>query len=320
MNNYTWLQQKLHQFALSSQFMRETAFELEHSNIEIQKKSDKNIFVAGLARSGTTILLNAIFKSDLFASLTYKDMPFVLAPNLWSHVYPEKNKSTLIERAHKDGIKISTASPEAFEEVFWKTFDDSHKDSIIKFKTYIQSIKKKYNKNRYLSKNNQNIKRLELISSIFPSSVILVPFRNPLQHANSLLNQHKKFLEYSSNDKFISKYMSWIGHEEFGPNYKPFFTENLYYSCDLEINHWLEQWHRAYQKLFLLATKSSNIHLVSYEKLCDSISYWHQILDILDISEHYHFSFNESIKVVNEEIDSCLVDKSMSLYQQLNSY
>ena len=29
MNNYSWLQQKLHQFALSSQFMRETTFDVD---------------------------------------------------------------------------------------------------------------------------------------------------------------------------------------------------------------------------------------------------------------------------------------------------
>ena len=73
-----------------------------------------------MARSGSTILLNSIYKTDIFASLTYADMPFVLAPNLWSKISLIRSKSNLIlkERAHKDGIKISTSSPEAFEEVF----------------------------------------------------------------------------------------------------------------------------------------------------------------------------------------------------------
>ena len=39
-----------------------------------------------MARSGSTILLNSIYKTDIFASLTYADMPFVLAPNLWSKI------------------------------------------------------------------------------------------------------------------------------------------------------------------------------------------------------------------------------------------
>tara|TARA_Y100001978_G_C23356593_1_gene274522 strand:- start:191 stop:337 length:147 start_codon:yes stop_codon:yes gene_type:complete len=32
MNNYSWLEQKLHEFALSSQFMREVTFDFENSN------------------------------------------------------------------------------------------------------------------------------------------------------------------------------------------------------------------------------------------------------------------------------------------------
>ena len=84
MNNYSWLQQKLHQFALSSKFMREVMFDVESSTISTNQTNDNHVFVAGLARSGTTILLNAIYKSNEFASLSYKDMPFVLAPNLWS--------------------------------------------------------------------------------------------------------------------------------------------------------------------------------------------------------------------------------------------
>ena len=96
-------------------------------------------FVSGLARSGTTILLNAIYESDEFSSLSYKDMPFVLAPNLWSKLsFAIKKDIDLVERAHGDGIKVSTDSPEAFEEVFWMTFDKGDKDTQEKFKNYVQ--------------------------------------------------------------------------------------------------------------------------------------------------------------------------------------
>ena len=72
------------------------------------------------------------------------------------------------ERAHGDGIKISSESPEAFEEVFWKTFADEEEEELAeKFRIYVRNIMHKYKKKRYLSKNNQNIRRLELISSIF---------------------------------------------------------------------------------------------------------------------------------------------------------
>ena len=120
MNNYSWLEQKLHKFALSSQFMREVTFDFESTNISSSRETGDHVFIAGLARAGTTILLNALYKSNIFASLSYADMPFVLAPNLWSKIsFKKKNlKLKERERAHGDGIKVSTESPEAFEEVF----------------------------------------------------------------------------------------------------------------------------------------------------------------------------------------------------------
>ena len=87
--------------------MRETAFDVETSLISHKETNDDNVFVAGLARSGTTILLNALYSSNQFSSLSYKDMPFVLAPNLWSRLSFKKQESNLVERAHGDGIKVS---------------------------------------------------------------------------------------------------------------------------------------------------------------------------------------------------------------------
>ena len=86
MNNYSWLEQKLHQFALSSQFMREVTFDFESTNFASSSETGDHVFITGLARAGTTIFLNALYKSNLFASLSYADMPFVLAPNLWSKI------------------------------------------------------------------------------------------------------------------------------------------------------------------------------------------------------------------------------------------
>ena len=42
----------------------------------------KNFFVTGLARSGTTQLLNSLYKTG-FSSYTYSDMPFLFSPNMW---------------------------------------------------------------------------------------------------------------------------------------------------------------------------------------------------------------------------------------------
>ncbi len=317
MNNYSWIQKKLHQFALSSQFMRESSFDFESSFLSINPKKDNHVFIAGLARSGSTILLNAIYQSKLFASLTYCDMPFVLAPNLFSKILFSQKKFVLKERMHDDGIKYSLESPEALEEVFWKTFPHDNKESIGKFIIYLGMIMRKYNKNRYLSKNNQNIKKIEIISKNFKRSQILIPFRDPLQQGYSLLSQHKKFIDKSKIDKFISYYLKWIGHTEFGPNYIPINNANLKFINTMDINHWLEQWYLSYSYLFYSFKKHQNINFICYEKLCSDQKYWFTIIDLLKIDKKYQFEFKESKKNFSKNIDSKLLLNVKSLYAQL---
>jgi len=317
MNNYSWLQQRLHQIALSSQFMREVTFDFESSSASMTQKNDNHVFVVGLARSGTTVLLNALYESSEFASLSYKDMPFVLAPNLWSKLSFTNKDIKLVERAHGDGIKISLESPEAFEEVFWMTFNENNEGTKEKFKTYTQLIKQRYHKERYLSKNNQNIRRLELISSAFPHSKILIPFRDPAQHANSLLTQHQKFIEDSKKDKFIYNYMKWIGHTEFGPNYIPIHNKNLSFKNDLDINHWLEQWYLTYLNSHESFEDKDNVHFICYEKLCTSKEYWLSILKMLGIKKTYDFTFQESQKEITLDLDSNISSIANALYFEL---
>lgn len=320
MNNYSWLQQRLHQLALSSQFMRETTFDVESSMLSPTNATDNHVFIAGLARSGSTILLNAIYQSDAFASLTYADMPFVLSPNFWAKISSNKKHTEAVERAHGDGIKVSTKSPEAFEEVFWRTFDDNDSESIEKFKTYVQLITHKYQKNRYLSKNNQNIRRLELITELFPDAKILIPFREPTQHAYSLLTQHKKFIKNSENDNFISNYMQWIGHTEFGPNYIPIHNKNLNFKDDAGINHWVEQWYLTYKECQESLQANKNVQFVCYEKLCHTKEYWFEILNFLAIDTKYEFAFKESKRHLSIVIDENLNHKTSAIYNQLRCY
>ena len=318
MDNYSFLEKVLHKFALSSQFFREVAFDVETSIFSKEVYSDKHVFISGLARAGTTILLNSIYQSDTFASLTYADMPFVLAPNLWSKISFIKSNSDLKERAHGDGIKFSTESPEAFEEVFWKTFDEDEEETFDKFNLYINNILTKYKKRRYLSKNNQNIRRISKISNFFPRSKILIPFRDPLQHSYSLLRQHEKFINLSKENRFISKYMELIGHTEFGPNYIAISKRNLLFKNPYDINHWIEQWYLTYKDCLDNLIYKKNVHFISYAKLCNSREYWFSILDLLEINNKYHFKFKEAKKKIADEVDSNLIKKTTILYSELS--
>ena len=318
MNNYSWLQQILHKLALSSDFMRTVSFDVENLLTSQIEESDNHVFITGLARSGSTILLNALYESKIFSSLLYKDMPFVLAPNLWSKLSFTNKDIDLVERSHGDGIKISLESPEAFEEVFWKTYNDKKDDSIKKFQTYISLINAKNKKNRYLSKNNQNINRIELINRIFPKSKILILYRNPIQQSHSLLTQHKRFIKASEKDKFISHYMNLIGHTEFGPNYTPINKKEIKYDDNFELNHWIEQWYLTYRSCFNAFRGNKNIHFVCYEDLCRSKDYWIKILKMLNIEIIYNFDFKESRNEVDSRLDNNLVNKALDIYSKLS--
>ncbi len=318
MDNYSWLQKKIHKIALSSQFMREITFDVERALFTSIQDSNEHLFICGLARSGTTVLLNSLYHSNEFASLSYQDMPFVLAPNLWSKMSFLKKETPYIERAHGDGIEISLRSPEAFEEVFWRTFDETEISTEKKFANYVHRINQRYQKNRYLSKNNQNINRLNLILKIFPTAKILIPFRLPLQHSYSLLNQHKKFIHKSKTNRFISDYMKWTCHTEFGPNYEPLHNIDIKHTNFLEINHWLEQWFLTYERCFKLHQKNKRIKFVCFEKLCSDNNYWKNILKFSKVKTKFPFDFVRATKSVEIRCDKKLFTKSEDLYEQLN--
>ena len=83
--------------------------------------SKSHVFVCGLPRSGTTILMRSLYETGQFASLTYRDMPFVVSPNLWSKISDSNIKPmSAKERLHGDNVKVNIDSPEALEEVFWR--------------------------------------------------------------------------------------------------------------------------------------------------------------------------------------------------------
>ena len=74
MQNYSGLQKFLHDFVLSKKFINKSLYEIEKiiylKNEDIKNQS--HIFISSLPRSGTTSLLNFIYSSNQYASLTYK--------------------------------------------------------------------------------------------------------------------------------------------------------------------------------------------------------------------------------------------------------
>jgi len=83
---------------------------------------DRPVFLTGLARSGTTILLTLLSQTDGVATHRYRDFPFLEIPFLWNWFqdrFASQSASSPQERIHADRIEITPDSPEAFEEPLW---------------------------------------------------------------------------------------------------------------------------------------------------------------------------------------------------------
>lgn len=334
---YNTFSKLFHFLAIGSDSRCEFMFDIERSIFSKNINSDDNhIFVCGLARSGTTVFMRAIYNSGEFASLTYRDMPFLLMPNIWGKIsFFGSMKVSESERAHGDGIKINYDSPEALEEVFWRVFTGKqyiyndilslytvNSDTLKVYKDYVSLICLHNRKKRYLSKNNNNILRVNSIIKLFPASSIIILFRNPLAQSSSLLNQHKLFSEKHSSDIFTRKYMGWLVHHEFGLDHKVFDFHNrkkkFSYNDPFLLEHWLEQWIHVYKNLVQRYSHSSNVYFICYEDLCsDKFGeiIWNKITNKFRIS-----STNTNFKnanIISKIESSVLLDSANEVYSQM---
>ena len=91
---------------------------------------DRPIFICGLARAGTTILLELLAQHPDTGTFRYQDYPFPMLPTWWDKMNWARN-ITPVERSHKDGITVTPESPEAMEEMIWMHFfPDCHDPKI----------------------------------------------------------------------------------------------------------------------------------------------------------------------------------------------
>ena len=278
MQNYNYLQRLLHDFVLSKKIITKSLFELEKILLLKNRKinDESHIFITGLPRSGTTSILNFLFSSEEYGSLTYKNMPFILSPN-FSKLLNSKNTSK-IERLHGDGIIFDDNSPEALDEIF---FNNSEEFVIKELVNYLNLILLSKKQKKYLSKNNLNYKRINLISSILPNSIFIIPIREPLQHSYSLLKQHINFSKLQKENDFIRRYMNYLGHNEFGLNHKS-WSKPIKFKSFENIDYWLEQWLLFYKNIWINFNNKKNCIFVSYEDLTNP-NYIKMILERINI-------------------------------------
>jgi len=229
------------------------------------------IWITGLARSGSTMLLELLASHPQLASHRYRDFPPVLTPYLWNRLLgfmPLKAEAPA-ERAHHDGIMVTSDSPEAFEEPAWMAFfpglhDATHSallDARVDepaFEQFLRDHMRKLmlvrDRPRYLAKANYDSTRHGYLLKLFPDARFIVPIREPLWHVASLMKQHRLFCAAQTRYPAARRHLARAGHFEFGLDRQPIHCGNADATAEIralwqagcEAEGWALQWAELY--------------------------------------------------------------------------
>jgi hypothetical protein len=196
------------------------------------------IYISGVARAGSTILLETLAQHPDLASHRYRDYPPVFTPYWWNRFLDRvpQRASAPAERTHRDGIAITPESPEAFEEVIWMAFfpglHDPTQSAVFSsatrhpgfeafYRDHIRKLVRVRGGKRYLSKDNYNVSRLEYLLELFPDVRFVIPVRDPVWHIASLMKQHALFCTGEERHPEALRHMQRVGHFEFGLDRRP---------------------------------------------------------------------------------------------------
>lgn len=252
------------------------------------------VYVTGLARSGTTIMLEVLASHDDVVTHRYSDFPGLFTPYWWGKS-SEHSPAKLEERAHGDGLMVSQHSPEAMEEVLWMAhFDHLHdvdRCCVLDANCGNQAFEREYLEHirkllllrsgtRYVAKGNYNMSRLGYIQKILPDAKFIIPIRHPVTHIASLMKQHKLFCRGQQEHPRALDHLRRVGHFEFGLDRRPINLGDQDLVNEI-IHNWQEGaavigWARYWTMLYgwleqQLATNpflSARTKIVRFEDLC----------------------------------------------------
>ena len=271
---------------------------------------DRPIYVTGLARSGTTLLLEILASHPEVATHQYRDFPGLLIPTWWSKSQAGSGSATPTERAHGDRLMVTPSSPEAMEEMLWMAclenlHDPQHNqvlDGSQRFsefdRIYIDHLRKLLlvrKRSRYASKGNYNLTRLGYLKSLFPEARFLVPIREPVGHIASLMKQDTLFRAAQARHPRAVTHLQRVGHFEFGIdlrliNVGDTDTVNSIFElwdAGQTVRGWARYWAMIYGWLHRYLQQEPEIaaatHIVRYDELCDCPE--RQLVDLLGFVE-----------------------------------
>jgi len=262
-------------------------------------KIDRPLYINGLARSGTTILLELLTSHPAVASHKYRDFPLVHMPYCWNWFVERSSSGSneAVERAHKDRIFVSPESPEAMEEILWMAFfprchdpsvsqvlgaEDTYRDFEAFYCDNIRKLLIARKAGRYLSKGNYNVSRIGYVGRLFPDARFIIPVRDPTDHIASLMKQHRLFCEEEARNPKVLAYMQRAGHFEFGLDLRPINFGNLdtvlriqrLWSGGDQVKGWAAYWASVYSFIADVFENDRSLAermlIVDYNDLCEA--------------------------------------------------
>jgi len=260
---------------------------------------DKPVFIAGLARSGSTLLLEIAAACNGVATHRNRDFPLVHIPYIWNKLVDmtPRRANAPKERPHGDRMLVTDESPEAMEEPIWTSFfahlHDPKVDNILGravsnqhfeafYKEHIRKLLLARNGVRYASKGNYNLARLGYLARIFPEARFIIPVRAPVAHIGSLLRQHQRFTQIHRADPRSLAAMRQGGHFEFGVDLRPInfghdgsiHEKMLSQERSTSIEGWALYWREAHRHIHTLLESDPDIKaramIVRFETLCQA--------------------------------------------------
>jgi hypothetical protein len=256
---------------------------------------ERPVYITGLARSGTTILLEILARHPAVATHRYRDFPMLFTPyawNRWLDLVPRKAEAPA-ERSHGDGIAVTSESPEAFEEPLWMAFfpelhDPAHSAVLDAgehhplferfYRDHIRKLLAVRGRRRYVAKGNYNITRIGYLAKLFPDARFVIPVRDPVWHIASLMKQHRLFLDGQRGNPAARRHLRRVGHFEFGADRRPINIGDDEAAAEItalwdageEVRGWARYWAQMHHFIATLAEPGGSIRIVRYEALCAS--------------------------------------------------
>lgn len=257
----------------------------------------KPVYLAGLARAGSTILLELLAQHPEVATHRYRDFPAVHLPHWWNWFvdHAAQRPMQASERAHLDGIQITRESPEAFEEVLWMAFfpglHDPNRSAVLTGQTRNLAFERFYpdhirkllllrSSPRYLAKGNYNVSRLGYLLKIFPDARFVIPIRHPVWQIASLMKQHRIFCDAGEADPRVTRHLRRAGHFEFGLDRRPINLGDSEATARVvdhwrrreEVLGWADYWRQVYDHVADTLASDERLAeaalVVRYEDLC----------------------------------------------------